>query len=284
MLLVRSATRVVLATLLLVGCSSATPAENARSTRDAVSSTEGDWSLLGGGQCLVSMQSFYSARFGVRVPTARNSYTGSCAEEGACHIWYDDRPDPALWTRVPNDGSASPSLYDLVVFAETSTNPYGHIASVDHVEGGTIYVMDSNYNGDEKRSASPHSVRAPLGWYHLVALGGGGGNASGGNTSGGGETCGDRASRLGWRSAACEQASSSSESSRVACNGTGGASSDCSRCCDADAVGPSHTDESCGVYAARMGFASPLCESETSGSCQGSGPSTADCMHCCDSR
>lgn len=267
-----------IATLLLsvVACAHA-PGE-AEGTTESRLSTIGDWSLLGDGQCLAAMQSFYAARFGVRLPTARASPTGGCAGEGACHLWYDDIPDAALWARIPNDGTSSPVTYDLVVFAETATNPYGHIASVDHVEDGTIYVMDSNFNLDERRSTTPHAVRAPLGWYHLRSLGG---SESGDPT--GGETCGDRAARLGWPSALCEQASSSAASSRSACNGAGNASSDCTRCCNAELTGPAHTDESCGVYASRVGFASARCESETNDACNGSGPSTGDgCLHCCD--
>jgi hypothetical protein len=270
MSILRTTLGVALAAIGIAACTSST-AEERGSTRNALG-TEGDWSLLGNGQCLVSMQNFYRAKFGITLPTARNSYTGSCADDGACHLWYDDIPDPALWIRVPNDGTASPTLYDLAVFAETSTNPYGHIASVDHVEGGTLYVMDSNYNGDEQRSTSPHAVRAPLGWYHLRSLGGGGS-----------ETCGDRATRLGWGGAYCEQAGSSSDFSRVACNGTGSATAECTRCCDSGAVGPAQTDESCGSYAAQKGFTSPRCESSDNGACNGSGPSTGDgCLHCCE--
>lgn len=266
---------IVIVTLIAAGCASSTT-EATGSTRDRLS-TQGDWSLLGGGQCLVAMQSFYPARFGVRLPSARDAYTGSCAPDGACHLWYDDIPDPAQWLRVPNDGSAVPSLYDLLVFAETTKNPYGHVASFDHMEGDTMYVMDSNYAGDEKRSEVPHEVRAPLGWYHLRSLG------SVPATTKGVETCGDRAARLGWSRAYCEQADSSSSFTRVACGGVGSATDDCTRCCDAASAGPAHTDESCGAYAARVGLANPQCESGTSRACNGSGPSTGDgCTHCCD--
>jgi hypothetical protein len=83
----------------------------------------------------------------------------------------DDIPDPSVWERIPNDGSSLPSPYDMIVYAPTGSNPWGHIAAVDRVVGGQIYVMDSNWNLDEQRAAAPHL--APLnayGWYHLRKL------------------------------------------------------------------------------------------------------------------
>ncbi|MBA3375146.1 MAG: CHAP domain-containing protein [Actinobacteria bacterium] len=131
----------------------------------------GDWSAFGGGQCLVAVQSFYPAKFGVRVPVARAAWTGGCAPEGACHIWIDDIPDANLWERIPNDGSSLPSTYDLIVYAPRAGNPWGHIASVDRVAGGTIQVMDSNWNLDERRAWTPHAAPlAAYGWYHLRSL------------------------------------------------------------------------------------------------------------------
>lgn len=127
----------------------------------------GDWSTFGDGQCLVAVQSFYPAKFNASVPVARGSYTGACAPAGACHIWLDDMPDPAKWERIENDGTALPSTYDLIVFPPTATNAYGHIASVDRVEGGKIYVMDANWNLDERKAAEPHVVSGAYGWYHL---------------------------------------------------------------------------------------------------------------------
>ena len=141
----------------------------------------GDWSQFPDyAQCLAGVQGFYPAKFGVGVPVARGAWTGDCAPEGACHVWLDDVPDSGAWERIASDGSETPSTYDLIVFPPHAGNPYGHIASVDHVDSaGTIYVMDDNWNGDERKAYAPHSVRAPYGWYHLRALpksGGGGAN------------------------------------------------------------------------------------------------------------
>src|SRR5581483_9090967 len=122
---------------------------------------EQDWTGFPNGQCLAAVQSFYPYRFGAYVPVARNTWTGGCAYEGACHIWIDDIPDGNVWERIPNDGSEEPSPYDLIVFPPTSQNPWGHIASVDHVAGGEVYVMDSNYNSDELRASMPHTVWRP---------------------------------------------------------------------------------------------------------------------------
>jgi hypothetical protein len=46
------------------------------------------------------------------------------------------------------------------------------VASVDHVDPyGNVFVMDANYNLDERKAASPHTVWRPAaGWYHLRAL------------------------------------------------------------------------------------------------------------------
>mgnify|MGYP001401246254 CR=1 FL=1 len=127
-------------------------------------------------QCLAAIQRFYPARFNARVPLARSAWTGSCAPDGACHLWLDDLPDPSVWERISYGSGRKPGAYDLVVYPPSGTNPWGHVASVDHVDdAGNVFVMDANFNGDERRALSPHTVaRAPYGWYHLRALGGGG--------------------------------------------------------------------------------------------------------------
>jgi hypothetical protein len=129
----------------------------------------GDWSLFGDGQCLVGVQNFYPKKFGAKVPIARDAYTGACAPQGACHIWVDDIPDPNQWERIPNDGNSKPSTYDLVVYPPASGNPYGHIASVDRVQAGSVYVMDTNWSLNERKAAAPHTTGTyvPYGWYHL---------------------------------------------------------------------------------------------------------------------
>lgn len=161
------------------GCSSRT-AESVGETKAAFTEdAQADWSQFPDyEQCLVGVQLFYPARFGAHVPSARGSWTGSCADEGACHIWIDDIPDGNVWERIANDGSEQPSMYDMIVFPETGANPWGHIASVDHVDGsGNVFVMDDNYNSDERKAWKPHTVwRAAYGWYHLRALPKNGGN------------------------------------------------------------------------------------------------------------
>ena len=131
--------------------------------------TKGDWSKFGNGQCLVAIQKFYPAKFGASVPVARGSWTGGCAPYGACHIWLDDRPSTAKWQRIANKNGAKPKTYDMIVYPPTANNPYGHIASVDHVDSnGRIFVMDSNYNYDEKKASKPHTVGwKAYGWYRL---------------------------------------------------------------------------------------------------------------------
>jgi hypothetical protein len=165
------------------------------------STTKGDWKKFPTGmECLPAVQSFYPAKFGASVPIAGPGDAGSCHAFGACKIWLVHRPDPDLWERIPNDGNHLPTTYDLIVYPPTSSNPYGHIASVDHVEGKTIYVMDDNYVAHHVKASHPHTVATTAyGWYHLKKLGsspppsGGGGGSCvvGGLYCGGDKVSGD---------------------------------------------------------------------------------------------
>lgn len=162
-----------LAAMFTLGCS-VTSSERTSSTDSAESAAaEQDWSQFPEwGQCLAAIQGFYPAKFGVSVPIARNEQTGDCAAEGACHLWVDDWPDGNVWERIPNDGASRPSAYDLIVYPPTASNPWGHVASVDHVDTyGNVFVMDANYAYDERKAAMPHTVWRPAsGWYHLRSL------------------------------------------------------------------------------------------------------------------
>lgn len=157
--------------------------------------TVGDWHLLHTGyECLEAMQYFYPAKFGVSLPVAGPGWDGDCGPHGACHLWLDKRPDPAQWERIT---TGTPSTYDLIVYPPIGSDIWGHIASVDHVENGRIYVMDDNYVGHHVKSAHPHTVDWPAyGWYHLRKLpktGGSSGGTSGGSGGGcvvGGLYCG----------------------------------------------------------------------------------------------
>lgn len=160
------------------GCAASTTDESdpggyGTSTDELTSTkTVGDWHLLGGGECLAAMQNFYPAKFGVDVPVAGPGWDGACASYGACKIWLTKIPDPAEWERIPNDGKHVPTTYDLIIYPPIAGDPWGHAASVDHVEGHTIYVMDANYVGHHVKSTHPHTVSWPAyGWYHLKKLG-----------------------------------------------------------------------------------------------------------------
>lgn len=162
---------------LLVACSAGDEGDTMYSSgQDELTSsrTDGNWKLFPNGQCLAAIQGFYPAKFGVHVPLAGPGSYGSCAAFGACKIWEDpaNRPDPNVWERIPNDGSHVPTTYDMIVYPPISGDPWGHVASVDHVEGKNIYVMDSNYVAHEEKAPHPHTVSWPaLGWYHLRKLG-----------------------------------------------------------------------------------------------------------------
>jgi hypothetical protein len=142
------------------------------SNGEETAAASADWSKFGNGQCLVAVQNFYPAKFGVSVPVA-GSGTGSCASAGACLIWLSNQPSAMTWERIPYGGGAMPSMYDLIVYPPTSGNPYGHIASVDHVENGKVFVMDANHvpAGGEQKAPAVHTInRTPYGWYHLRSL------------------------------------------------------------------------------------------------------------------
>ena len=130
------------------------------------------------------------------VPIARYAWTAGCAPYGACHIWLDDVPNGAVWERIANDGRHMPAQYDMIVFPPVAGNPWGHVASVDHVANGQIYVMDDNYVASNTKAATPHTVAwAAYGWYHLRKLGASGGSAACGTSGlycGGDSVVGDR--------------------------------------------------------------------------------------------
>lgn len=272
--------------LVSTACSQTNPIEGTRSTSQHIAGggATQDWSLLGGGQCLVAMQNFYPKKFGARVPSARASRTGDCLGEGACHIWLDDIPSSDAWERIPNDGSRKPAPYDLIVYPPSKSNGYGHIASVDHVgDDGTIWIMDSNWNLDEKKSAAPHTSGSYVayGWYHLRSLGsgGGGGASDPGNApepNAQANTCGNYAKRNGFTDARCEW------NGNGACGGIGPSTDDCAHCCDAANPSPSSTTMSCGELARAQKWGDgALCEWNQNGACGGNGPATSDCDHCC---
>jgi hypothetical protein len=193
------------------------------------SKTVGNWSKFPNGQqCLAAVQMFYPAKFGVHLPYAGTHWTGSCAPHGACHIWYDQIPSSTEWERIPNDGKHLPTTYDVIVYPPHGSNPWGHIASVDHVEGKTIYVIDDNYVGHLQKASKPHTVSTKaLGWYHLKKLGKSP-SSNGGSCVPGGYYCGgDKVS------------GNSNTLYRCNSNGTATAVESCSRGC---AVRPGRDD------------------------------------------
>jgi hypothetical protein len=146
------------------------------------SRTVGNWKdFPNGEQCYAAIQNFYRIRFGATVPHS-SSGSGACRAGGACDLWMDEasRPSAAEWERIPNDGHHLPQTYDMIVYGPPAGEDYGHVASVDHVEGKTIYVIDDNYVGHLEKASRPHTVWVnAYGWYHLKSLG----SESGGSTA-----------------------------------------------------------------------------------------------------
>ncbi|MEO6573130.1 MAG: CHAP domain-containing protein [Polyangiaceae bacterium] len=197
---------VSLATLggvLLVGCSSAPEGdESASSAADELTTSrvDGNWSQFPNGeQCYAAIQNFYANRFHATVPHSTSHNNGLCRGGGACDLWVDaeSRPDPNVWERIPNANGAKPELYDMIVYGPPAGENYGHVASVDHVENGNIYVIDDNYVGHLQKATRPHTVWVKAyGWYHLKSRGHEGGGTGvtcfpGGSYCGGDKVKGD---------------------------------------------------------------------------------------------
>ena len=153
------------------GCSSAAPAgEITGDTSEAVCTQAYDWHDFPGGlQCVGGVDGFFQAHFGVGLPALCQYATqNGCQSCGACEFWEANAPDPAVWDRL---GSGTPQLFDMIVFPPVSGNAYGHVAVVDHVTNGAIYVMDDNYVGYQQKASCPHTVSwGAYGWYRLKSL------------------------------------------------------------------------------------------------------------------
>jgi hypothetical protein len=139
--------------------------------------TYGDWSTYGDGQCVTGARTFYTAKFGVTLNATglQSTDIGSCAALGACMYWVSPKvaPSSATWVKYAW-GSEMPKTYDLIIYPPHGTNAYGHVASVDHMEGTNpsdltkLYVMDSNYTVSVKKSPSIHTTTVtPYGFYRL---------------------------------------------------------------------------------------------------------------------
>jgi hypothetical protein len=182
--LAASLTVLAVAAATVLGCSSAPTLETGGAGEDlgtvgealSCGPSEGNWADFPEGngtqQCVAGVDIFYQAKFGAHIPPASGSY-GNCAYEGACNIWANpaDRPSSAVWERH-DWGSEEAQTYDLVVFPPVGGDPWGHIASVDHMSGGTLYVMDSNWGETGRKAVCVHTVGGyvPYGFYRLKAL------------------------------------------------------------------------------------------------------------------
>ena len=147
--------------------------------------TFGDWGDYSNGQCVIGAQHFYKAHFGVTLKATgvQSGNIGNCLYLGACMFWVSDKvkPDLSVWDQHPWGDGVMPQTYDLVIYPPApGTSNYGHVASVDHMEGGdpsnykNLYIMDSNFNGNELKAPAIHTFasRQPYGFYRLKSLAG----------------------------------------------------------------------------------------------------------------
>ncbi|MFI5298093.1 MAG: hypothetical protein ACHREM_08340 [Polyangiales bacterium] len=168
----------VAAIVTACGCSSGGTAglEQVASIQQAVT-TYGAWADYGDGECVIGAQAFYKAKFSVTLAATglQSGNVGACEYLGACMFWVSPKvePDASAWDRH-DWGTEMPKLYDLVIYPPHGTNPYGHVASVDHMEGtdatsfANLYVMDSNATVSEKKSPTIHTNGwQPYGFYRL---------------------------------------------------------------------------------------------------------------------
>jgi MYXO-CTERM domain-containing protein len=169
--------------LAMVGCSTADvddpEDEDLGTATEAVCGpASGNWSSFPAGngtlQCVGGVRQFYKAKFNVTVPAASGGPVGSCKQYGACNIWVNpaNRPSPSTWNRY-KWGATPAHTYDMVVFPPTASNGYGHIASVDHMKGSSLFVMDANWSPWKgKKAACVHDVGTykPYGFYRLKSL------------------------------------------------------------------------------------------------------------------
>ncbi len=159
----------------------AAPTESLGTSEEAVGGAVGDWTGFTDGQCVHGVYQFYLHRYGISLPgaCAEGSNVGNCENCGACMIWEGNavHPPASLFNRY-DWGTTMPQTYDIVVYPpKTAAVGPGHVACVDHIDGSdpshwqSMYVMDTNWYGNEKMATSVHTVtRAPYGIYRLKSL------------------------------------------------------------------------------------------------------------------
>lgn len=158
------------AALLAAACSSAGPVEETGSASEGVCTESYDWhDFPGGMQCVGGVDAFFQNHFGVGLPALCQYPTqNGCYSCGACELWEANAPNPAVWDRM---STGTPQLFDMIVYPPINGDPYGHVAVVDHVTNGVVYVMDDNYVAYQTKASCPHTVSwAPYGWYRLKQL------------------------------------------------------------------------------------------------------------------
>jgi hypothetical protein len=191
----RKSTRLVILETLLVGLGVVGCGTQPPPPKTLVSSESGlteafqqNWSGWPDGQCIVAARQFYkqspspagaAADLGYQPTSCISAGSWWCASEGTCHAWLVPTVD-GNWNRHSMSDGVLP--YDVVVYQDPTgasgsstlncpagvTGHYGHIAAVDHVSNGNIFVMDSNWNFTGARAASAHTVSfTPFGFFRL---------------------------------------------------------------------------------------------------------------------
>jgi CHAP domain len=165
----------------LLGCSSGAIDDSERiANQSQPLTTYGNWADYGDGQCVTGARAFYEAKFGITLSATgvQTTDVGACKYLGACMYWVSPKVEPSAkdWNRY-DWGTEMPKLYDLVIYPPHGSNAYGHVASVDHMDGSDptayskLYVMDSNATVANMKSPTIHTNGwQPYGFYRLKSL------------------------------------------------------------------------------------------------------------------
>ncbi len=166
----------------MASCASAPDGDSSATgtSSEAVTGAVGDWTGFTAGQCVHGVYAFYKYRYGITLEgTCAHATVGNCESCGACMIWEGPNVEPpaSLFNKYAW-GTTTPKTYDIVVYPPVSAavGP-GHVACVDHMTSSNpaawedLYVMDSNYYGNDAVATAVHTVsRAPYGIFRLKSL------------------------------------------------------------------------------------------------------------------
>jgi len=115
------------------------------------------------GQCVWAARQYYNQIYDIFVPYI------SVGNLGAYHLWDIVQPSSVDWIRIPNTGSNTPNMDDMIIMKPWGANPYGHVCVMVRMVDASrriAEVVDSNWNYDE--AGGKHNITLDdrvYGWY-----------------------------------------------------------------------------------------------------------------------